>query len=42
VLQTVVGIALGAEDLVTNLKTFRSAEGIELLFARSQVLYAAG
>jgi citrate lyase subunit beta/citryl-CoA lyase len=36
-----LGIALGAEDLVTNLKTFRSAEGIELLFARSQVLYAA-
>ena len=36
-----VGIALGAEDLVTNLKTTRSKEGIELLFARSQVLFAA-
>jgi citrate lyase subunit beta/citryl-CoA lyase len=36
-----VGIALGAEDLVTNLRTTRSAEGIELLYARSQVLFAA-
>jgi citrate lyase subunit beta/citryl-CoA lyase len=36
-----VGIALGAEDLVTNLRTTRSADGVELLFARSQVLFAA-
>ncbi|MDD3424305.1 citrate (pro-3S)-lyase subunit beta [Sphaerochaeta sp.] len=36
-----IGIALGAEDYVTNLKTNRSAEGIELLFARSMILHAA-
>jgi citrate lyase subunit beta/citryl-CoA lyase len=36
-----VGIALGAEDYVTNLKTNRSPEGIELLFARSMILHAA-
>lgn len=36
-----VGIAIGAEDLVTNLRTSRSDDGIELLFARSQVLFAA-
>jgi citrate lyase subunit beta/citryl-CoA lyase len=36
-----IGIALGAEDYVTNLKTTRSAEGIELLFARSMILQAA-
>lgn len=36
-----IGIALGAEDYVTNLKTNRSAEGIELLFARSMILQAA-
>lgn len=35
-----VGIAIGAEDFVTNLKTTRSPEGIELLVARSQLLMA--
>lgn len=35
------GIALGAEDYVTDLRTNRSPEGIELLFARSMVLLAA-
>ncbi|MDF2594424.1 MAG: citrate lyase subunit beta [Clostridia bacterium] len=36
-----VGIAIGAEDFVTDLKTTRSKEGIELLTARSQILFAA-
>ncbi len=36
-----VGIALGAEDYVTDLKTRRYADGMELLFARSMVLNAA-
>jgi citrate lyase subunit beta/citryl-CoA lyase len=36
-----IGIALGAEDYVTNLKTTRSPEGVELLFARSMILNAA-
>jgi citrate lyase subunit beta/citryl-CoA lyase len=36
-----IGIAIGAEDYVTNLKTNRSPEGIELLFARCQILNAA-
>ncbi len=36
-----VGIAIGAEDYVTDLKTTRSPEGIELLFGRSMVLLAA-
>ena len=36
-----IGIALGAEDYVTDLKTSRSADGIELLFARSMILLAA-
>lgn len=35
-----VGIAIGAEDFVTDLKTTRSIEGIELLVARSQLLMA--
>ena len=35
-----IGIALGAEDYVTDLKTTR-ADGIELLFARSMILNAA-
>jgi citrate lyase subunit beta/citryl-CoA lyase len=35
------GIALGAEDYVTDLRTSRSPEGIELLFGRSMVLLAA-
>ena len=36
-----IGIALGAEDFVTSMKTKRSPEGIELLAARSQILLAA-
>ena len=36
-----LGIALGAEDYVRNLKTERSTEGIELLFARCSILQAA-
>ena len=36
-----VGIALGAEDYTASLKTTRSLEGIELLFARSQIVVAA-
>lgn len=39
--QRLIGIALGAEDYVRNLKTERSAEGIELLFARCAILQAA-
>ena len=36
-----IGIALGAEDYVRNLKTERSPEGIELLFVRCSILQAA-
>ena len=36
-----IGIALGAEDYVRNLKTERSPEGIELLFARCSILQSA-
>lgn len=36
-----IGIALGAEDYVTNMKTSRSPEGSELFFARSMILHAA-
>jgi citrate lyase, beta subunit len=36
-----IGIALGAEDFVTDLKTTRSKDGIELLTARSMILFAA-
>jgi len=36
-----VAIAIGAEDFVTNMKTTRSPEGVELLFARSQLVLAA-
>lgn len=36
-----IGIAIGAEDFVTDLKTNRSLEGIELLAARSQIILAA-
>jgi len=36
-----IGIALGAEDYVTNLKTKRYADGIELMGARSQIVIAA-
>lgn len=36
-----MGIALGAEDYVTNLKTSRSNHGMELFLARSQIVLAA-
>ncbi|MEC6833936.1 aldolase/citrate lyase family protein [Photobacterium toruni] len=36
-----IGIALGAEDYVRDLKTNRSPEGIELLFARCSIIQAA-
>lgn len=36
-----IGIAIGAEDFVTNMYTKRSDEGAELMVARSQILMAA-
>jgi citrate lyase subunit beta/citryl-CoA lyase len=36
-----IGIAIGAEDFVTNMRTSRSADGSELMVARSQILLAA-
>ena len=36
-----IGIALGAEDYVTNMKTRRHPDGRELFFARSMILHAA-
>jgi citrate lyase subunit beta/citryl-CoA lyase len=36
-----IGIALGAEDYVTDLRTTRSPEGVELYFGRSMILLAA-
>ncbi|MCL2891835.1 citrate (pro-3S)-lyase subunit beta [Brenneria tiliae] len=36
-----IGIALGAEDYVRNLRTERSPQGMELLFARCSILQAA-
>lgn len=36
-----IGIAIGAEDFVTNMKTKRSKEGIELLVARGNLVLAA-
>lgn len=36
-----IGIALGAEDYVTNMKTKRHPDGQELFFARSMILHAA-
>ena len=36
-----IGIAIGGEDFVTSIKTTRSAEGVELLAARSQIVLAA-
>ena len=36
-----VAIALGAEDYVTDMKTTRYEDGIELMFARSMILHAA-
>lgn len=39
--ERLIGIALGAEDYVRNLRTERSPDGAELLFARCSVLQAA-
>lgn len=39
--ERLIGIALGAEDYVTNMHTKRSPEGQELFFARSMILHAA-
>jgi citrate lyase subunit beta/citryl-CoA lyase len=36
-----IAIALGAEDYVTDLKTKRYKDGVELMFARSMILHAA-
>lgn len=36
-----IGVALGAEDYVTNMKTRRHPDGQELFFARSMILHAA-
>ena len=36
-----IGIALGAEDYVTNMKTRRHPDGQALFFARSMILHAA-
>lgn len=36
-----IGIAIGAEDFVTDLKTTRSPEGTELFTARSMLVFAA-
>lgn len=36
-----IGIALGAEDYVTNMKTRRFPDGQELFFARSYILHSA-
>lgn len=36
-----IGIALGAEDYVTDLKTSRTSSGVELFEARAQILIAA-
>lgn len=36
-----IGIALGAEDYVTNMKTRRYPDGQELFFARSMIIHAA-
>ncbi|MBO0473467.1 citrate (pro-3S)-lyase subunit beta [Enterococcus ureasiticus] len=36
-----IGIALGAEDYVTNMKTHRYPKGQELFFARSFILHSA-
>ncbi|CEM63389.1 citrate (pro-3S)-lyase subunit beta [Treponema phagedenis] len=36
-----MGIALGAEDYVTNLKTTRSSHAMEIFYAREQILHAA-
>ncbi|MDF0479057.1 citrate (pro-3S)-lyase subunit beta [Vagococcus sp. PNs007] len=36
-----IGIAIGAEDYVTNMKTRRYPDGQELFFARSMIIHAA-
>lgn len=36
-----IGIALGAEDYVTDLKTTRTSSGVELLAARGQIIIAS-
>ena len=36
-----IGIAIGAEDYVTSMKTSRSPDGVELMFARGMVVNAA-
>jgi len=38
--ERLIGIALGAEDYVRNLRTERSPEGVELMFARCAILQA--
>ncbi|MGX7172634.1 citrate (pro-3S)-lyase subunit beta [Enterococcus ratti] len=39
--ERLIGIALGAEDYVTNMKTKRYPDGRELFFARSMIIHAA-
>lgn len=39
--ERLIGIAFGAEDFVTNMKTTRSKAGTELLFARSHIVASA-
>ncbi|OTN87574.1 citrate (Pro-3S)-lyase, beta subunit [Enterococcus sp. 7E2_DIV0204] len=39
--ERLIGIALGAEDYVTNMKTHRYPNGQELFFARSFILHSA-
>jgi citrate lyase subunit beta/citryl-CoA lyase len=39
--ERLIGIALGAEDYVTNMKTKRYPDGQELAFARNMILHAA-
>ncbi|ROY91100.1 citrate (pro-3S)-lyase subunit beta [Enterococcus gallinarum] len=39
--ERLIGIALGAEDYVTNMKTKRYPDGQELTFARNMILHAA-
>ncbi|MGX6591451.1 citrate lyase subunit beta / citryl-CoA lyase [Cetobacterium ceti] len=36
-----IGMAIGGEDYVTNLKTTRSPEGVEMLMGRSMIVMAA-
>lgn len=39
--ERLIGVALGAEDYTANMKTVRTKEGEELLFARNMILVAA-